>query len=75
MPKGLCRQMFSDGGVRPWSEFNTYSTCIANGGKYMMVAFYMYVLENAVFFAMYTDIDLDNFFIVHRYLVGFSFLH
>ena len=35
MPKGLCRQMYSDGGVRPWSEFNTYSTCVANGGKYM----------------------------------------
>ena len=50
MPKGLCRQMFSDGGVRPWSEFNTYSTCIANGGKYMMVAFYIYVLENGTFF-------------------------
>ena len=35
-PKGLCRQMFNDGGVRPWSEFNTYSTCIANGGTFSM---------------------------------------
>eukprot|EP00731_Ephydatia_muelleri_P011690 Em0006g584a len=41
MPKGLCRQMYSDGGVRPWSEFNTYSTCVANGGSWWVVRSYI----------------------------------